>query len=92
MDIQLDQIQNMIYVIRGQKVMIDSDLAKLNGVETKRLNEQVRRNLDRFPGDFMFELSREEHEDLKCQIGTSSSEWGGKRKQPLVFTELITAF
>ena len=58
MDIQLDQIQNMIYIIRGQKVMLDSDLAKLYGVETKRLNEQVRRNLDRFPEDFMFLVQR----------------------------------
>jgi hypothetical protein len=88
MDIQLDQIQNMIYVIRGQKVMLDSDLAKLYEVETRQLNRQVRRNIDRFPDDFMFELAKEEHENLKCQIGTSSSEWGGKRKQPLVFTEL----
>ncbi len=54
MDIQLEQIQNMIYVIRGQKVMLDSDLAELYGVESKRLNEQVKRNLDRFPSDFMF--------------------------------------
>tara|TARA_B100000212_G_scaffold331363_1_gene298509 strand:- start:741 stop:941 length:201 start_codon:yes stop_codon:yes gene_type:complete len=54
LDIQLEQIQNMIYVIRGQKVMLDSDLAELYGVESKRLNEQVKRNLDRFPSDFMF--------------------------------------
>ncbi len=73
MEIQLDQIQNMIYVIRGQNVMLDSDLAKLYGVETKRLNEQVRRNIDRFPDDFMFQLSK---------VGR-----GGKQKQPLVFTE-----
>ena len=87
MGIQLDQIQDMIYVIRGQKVMLDSDLSMLYGVETKRVNEQVRRNLDRFPEDFMFQLSKEEFEILKSQIATSSSDWGGKRKQPLVFTE-----
>lgn len=87
MEVQLDQIKNMIFVIRGQRVMLDSDLAKLYGVETKRLNEQVRRNLDRFPDDFMFQLSKEEYEILKSQFATSSLEWGGKRKQPLVFTE-----
>lgn len=87
MDIQLDQIQNMIYVIRGQKVMLDSDLAKLYGVATKRLNEQVRRNFDRFPEDFMFQITKEEFEILKSQFATSSLDWGGKRKQPLVFTE-----
>lgn len=87
MDIQLDQIQNMIYVIRGQKVMLDSDLAKLYGVETRRLNEQVRRNLDRFPEDFLFQLTSEEYEFLKSQIATSKAGRGGKQKQPLVFTE-----
>ncbi len=87
MDIPLDQIQNMIYVIRGQKVMLDSDLAQLYGVETKALNRQVRRNLIRFPEDFMFQLTREENESLKCQIGTSKVGRGGKQKQPLVFTE-----
>jgi hypothetical protein len=86
-EIQLDQIQNMIYVIRGQKVMLDSDLAQLYGVETRRLNEQVRRNLDRFPGDFMFQLSSQEYELLKSQIATSKVGRGGKQKQPLVFTE-----
>jgi hypothetical protein len=74
-------------VIRGQKVILDSDLAVLYGVETKRLNEQVRRNIDKFPEDFMFQLTKEEFEELKSQIATSSSGWGGRRKQPLVFTE-----
>jgi len=83
----IEQIQSMIYVIRGLRVMLDSDLAKLYGVETKSLNRQVKRNLKRFPGDFMFELSKEEHENLRYQIGTSSSEYGGRRYQPLVFTE-----
>ena len=84
---QLDEIQNMIYIIRGQKVMLDSDLAKLYGVETRRLNEQVRRNLDRFPEDFMFQLSSEEYDFLKSQFATSKVGRGGKQKQPLVFTE-----
>ena len=75
---QLDQIQNMIYVIRGQKVMLDSDLDQLYGVETKALNRQVRRNLIRFPEDFMFQLTKEEYESLKCQIGTSKVGRGGK--------------
>lgn len=87
MDIKLDQIQNMIYVVRGQKVMLDSDLAKLYEVETKYLNRQVKRNLIRFPDDFMFQLSREEHEALRCQIGTSKEGKGGRRYEPLVFTE-----
>ena len=88
MDIQLDQIQNMIYVIRGQKVMLDSDLAKLYEVETSALNRQVRRNFERFPEDFMFELSKEEFESLICQNGISKQGRGGRTKKPLVFTEL----
>lgn len=66
MDIQLDQIQNMIYVIRGRKVMLDSDLARLYEVETGALNRQVRRNKTRFPDDFRFKLSKEEYQNLKC--------------------------
>jgi len=87
MEVQLEQIQNMIYVVRGQKVMLDSDLAKLYGVETKRLNEQVRRNQKRFPDDFMFQLSEEEFESLRSQFATSKEGKGGRRYQPLVFTE-----
>lgn len=87
MQIDLETIKDMIYIIRGQRVMLDSDLANLYQVETKRLNEQVRRNLDRFPDDFMFQISKTEFENLKSQFATSSSDWGGKRKQPLVFTE-----
>jgi ribosomal protein S13 len=87
MDIQLDQIQNMIYVIRGQKVMLDSNLARLYGVETKRLNEQVPRNQNRFPDDFMFQLSEEEFDSLRSQIANSKEGKGGRRYQPLVFTE-----
>lgn len=74
-----------IYFIRNQKVMLDKDLAELYQVETKRLNEQVKRNLKRFPDDFMFQLTVPEFENLKSQIATSS--WGGIRKLPLVFTE-----
>lgn len=87
MDIQLEQIQNMIYVVRGHRVMLDSDLATLYSVDTKRLNEQVRRNLDRFPDDFMFQLTAEEFEILRSQFATSSEKHGGRRYQPLVFTE-----
>jgi len=74
-------------VIRGEKVILDSDLAELYGVETRRLNEQVRRNIDKFQEDFMFQLTKEEFENLKSQIAISSSNWGGRRKLPLVFTE-----
>lgn len=74
-----------IYFIRNQKVMLDKDLAELYQVETRRLNEQVKRNLKRFPDDFMFQLTTSEFENLKSQIATSS--WGGARKLPLVFTE-----
>ena len=76
---------NKIYLIRGQKVMLDEDLAELYQVETKRLNEQVRRNIERFPDDFMFKLTHNEFENLKSQFATSS--WGGRRKLPLAFTE-----
>ena len=78
-------ITNKIYLIRGQKVMLDSELAELYEVETKRLNEQVKRNTDRFPSDFMFQLTSEEFLDLKSQNATSS--WGGRRKSPYAFTE-----
>jgi len=73
--------------IRGEKVILDSDLARLYGVETRQLNQQVRRNFDKFPADFMFQLTKEEFSNLKSQIVTSSSGWGGRRKPPLVFTE-----
>ncbi|OUR96798.1 hypothetical protein A9Q84_10685 [Halobacteriovorax marinus] len=84
---KIQNIEEMIYLIRGQKVMLDSDLAKLYAVETKALNRQVRRNMIRFPEDFMFQLTKEEFESLKCQNGTSKLGRGGKQKQPLVFTE-----
>lgn len=74
-----------IYYIRDQKVMLDSDLAELYGIETRRLNEQVNRNIDRFPDDFMFRLNEEEFQNLMSQIATSKR--GGRRKLPYVFTE-----
>lgn len=86
-EIKLSQTERMIYLIRGQKVMLDSDLAELYQVETKQLNRQVRRNILRFPNDFMFQLTSEEYEVLKCQFGTSKPGSGGKQKLPLVFTE-----
>jgi hypothetical protein len=80
-----EQILNKIYYIRGNKVMLDHDLADLYDVPTKRLNEQVKRNKDRFPFDFMFQLTAEEIEILKSQFATSS--WGGRRVPPYAFTE-----
>ncbi|WP_395048240.1 ORF6N domain-containing protein, partial [Flavobacterium sp.] len=80
-----ETISNKIYFIRNQKVMIDRDLSVLYNIETRRLNEQVKRNLSRFPEDFMFQLSENEFEILKSQIATSS--WGGTRKLPFAFTE-----
>lgn len=85
--IPLERIEKAIYVIRNQKVMLDRDLAALYGVPTKRLNEQVRRNINRFPKDFAFQLTDEEWIFLKSQIATSSSDWGGHRKLPIAFTE-----
>ncbi|MEI6556720.1 MAG: ORF6N domain-containing protein [Paludibacter sp.] len=82
-------IQNKIYTIRNQKVMLDRDLAEMYGVETRRLNEQIKRNIKRFPEDFMFQLTLEEFENLKSQFATSR--WGGTRKSPYVFTELGVA-
>ena len=83
-------IQNKIYEIRGLRVMLDFDLAALYQVETKRLKEAVRRNIERFEGDeFMFELTEKEYADLRSQIATSS--WGGRRYQPFAFTELGVA-
>lgn len=82
-----EAIANKIYVIRGKKVMIDRDLAELYDVETRVLNQAVRRNEKRFPEDFMFQMSKEEMEDWKSQIVISNSEKMGLRKPPLVFTE-----
>ena len=76
--VPIGRIENRILLIRGEKVILDSELAQLYGVETRRLNEQVRRNLDKFPTDFMFQLTKEEFANLKSQIATSSSSWGGR--------------
>ncbi|HYL78475.1 MAG TPA: ORF6N domain-containing protein [Bryobacteraceae bacterium] len=78
-------IERKIYLIRGHKVMLDADLAGLYQVATKNLNKAVRRNLDRFPADFMFQLTGDETDDLRFQIGTSR--WGGRRYFPYAFTE-----
>lgn len=84
----LPRIEDRIRVIRGQKVMLDADLAELYDVPTKRLNEQVKRNLERFPGDFMFALTQEEWEALRSQIATLKTGRGQHRKYlPYVFTE-----
>jgi phage regulator Rha-like protein len=82
---QLQIIQNKIYEIRGQKVMLDFDLAILYETETKRLKEAIRRNIDRFPSDFMFEITKSEFEILRTQIATSKR--GGVRYLPFAFTE-----
>lgn len=81
-----EKIESKILLLRGQRVMLDAELAFLYGVETKILNRAVKRNLGRFPDDFMFELSDSEFQNLRCQIGTSSS-YGGRRYKPLAFTE-----
>jgi len=83
--ISVEVITSRILFIRGKKVMLDSDLAKLYEVDTSQLTRQVRRNIDRFPEDFMFQLTNGEFQNLMCQFGTSS--WGGTRKLPYVFTE-----
>lgn len=82
-----EQIERQILLFRGQKVLLDVHLAALYGVTTKRLNEQVRRNCSRFPGDFMFQLTRDEVDALRSQIATSKAGRGGRRYAPYVFTE-----
>ncbi len=82
---QVSIIQNKIYEIRGHKVMLDFDLAEMYGVETKRLKEAIKRNITRFPADFMFTLTQKEFQDLRSQFATSS--WGGTRYLPSAFTE-----
>jgi len=99
--VPIEIIENKIFLIRGQKVMLARDLSELYGVETKVLNQATKRSLDRFPSDFMFQLTIEEFNNLKCNFGISSSDkeqsnlksqivtsrWGGTRKLPYVFTE-----
>jgi hypothetical protein len=82
----IQNIECAILMIRGQRVLLDADLAALYGVETKALNQAIKRNMERFPADFMFQLSIDECEDLRFHFGTSSS-WGGRRTQPYAFTE-----
>ena len=85
--IPMERIERAIILIRGEKVMLDRDLAEIYGVETKRLNEQVGRNLHRFPSDFMFRLTPKEAESLRSQIATSNAGRGGRRYLPYAFTE-----
>lgn len=80
-------IESKIYLLRGQKVMLDADLAQLYQVPTHRLNEAVKRNLKRFPQDFMFRLTDAEHQNLISQFAISKSIWGGRRHPPYAFTE-----
>jgi len=84
-EISIEVVATKILLVRGKKVMLDKDLAELYGVSTMRLNEQVKRNKERFPEDFMFQLTKEEASNLISQFAISS--WGGNRKLPLVFTE-----
>jgi hypothetical protein len=84
--VPIEKIEKAILLIRGQKVMLDADLAALYEVETKMLVRAVRRNINRFPADFMFQLSKEEFDDLRFHFGTSS-DWGGRRYRPYAFTE-----
>ena len=85
--ISAERIEGIIHIVRGQRVMLDSDLAELYGVPTKRLNEQVARNMDRFPDDFVFQLTEQEVANLKSQFATSSLAHGGRRKLPWAFIE-----
>jgi hypothetical protein len=85
--VPVQQVEAAIHVIRGMKVMLDSDLAALYGVKTKELNKAVARNPDRFPADFVFQLTAEEVTNLRFQIGTSSSRYGGHRYRPFASTE-----
>jgi ORF6N domain-containing protein len=81
------RVESRILILRQEKVILDSDLAELYGVTVKRLNQQVQRNLERFPADFMFQLTAKEDEILRLQIATSSSGHGGRRYPPYAFTE-----
>ena len=86
--IPAERVEKLIHLARGERVLLDSDLASLYGVTTGALNRAVKRNASRFPSDFMFQLTPEDAEILKCQIGISSSEHGGRRRSlPYAFTE-----
>ena len=84
---ELQRIKSLIYDVRGYQVMLDGDLARIYQVETKRLNEAVKRNIERFPPEFMFQLTKEEYESLRSQIATSKGDRGGRRYLPFAFTE-----
>jgi len=85
--VPVEQVERLIHLARGEKVLLDADLAMLYGVETKALNRAVKRNRSRFPQDFMFQLTAEEAANLRCQTGASSSGYGGRRYLPYAFTE-----
>jgi len=85
--IPLERIEGLIYLIRGKRIILDSDLAKIYGVETARLNQQMQRNIERFPDDFVFQLTKEEFEILMLHFATSKLGRGGRRKLPYAFTE-----
>jgi len=85
--VPVEQITRTVLILRGHRVLLDADLARLYGVNTARLNQQVRRNWQRFPSDFLFELTQDEYHALKLQFATSKTGRGGRRKPPLVFTE-----
>ena len=96
---EIQTVESAIHLVRGQRVMLDSDLAAIYGVTTKRLNERLRRNPNRFPSDFAFQLTREEFTNLRSQIATSSlrsqsatSKHGGRRYRPWVFRERQAAY
>jgi ORF6N domain-containing protein len=84
---EIDRLETLIYEVRGQKVMLDADLASVYGVTTARLNQQVKRNPERFPSDFVFQLTPAEYQSLMLQIATSKARHGGRRKLPYAFTE-----
>jgi len=85
--VPVEQITRTVLILRGHRVLLDADLAALYGVSTARLNQQVRRNWQRFPADFLFELTQDEYHALMLQFATSKAGRGGRRKLPLVFTE-----
>lgn len=85
--VPVEQVESRILLIRGHRVMLDADLAEVYGTNTKALNQAVKRNEARFPGDFMFQLTVEEVQNLRSQIVTSSVNWGGRRNRPYAFTE-----
>ena len=86
LSIPSERVMRSILLVRGQKVILDADIAALYGIETKMLVRAMKRNIERFPRDFMFQLSKTEFDDLRCHSGTSSS-WGGRRYPPYAFTE-----